>query len=105
MKLKQKLKPFIYTAAVLCMSISCKKEDPCGSTFCCGASVQKLSFVKNIENARADIGLADEFIIEGLTDRHGQSAAGLCYLQEQAGTFAGQLRTTYDFRTNTPQTY
>ena len=105
MKIKQKLKPFIYTAAVLCMSISCKKEDPCGPASCCGAPSQKMSFIKNVENARTDIGLADEFIIEGLTGRYGQSAASLCYLQAQAGTFAGQLRTTYDFRTNTPQTY
>ena len=107
MKIKQKLKPFIYTAAVLCMSISCKKEDPCGPASCCGAPVQKMRLVKNLENIRADIGLAGDFLIEGLKDEYteGETAAGLCYLQAQERAFAGQLKTTHDFRTNLPQPY
>ena len=111
MKLKQKIPLWavrcVGWGAVFALTIGCKKEDPCGLALCCGAPVQKMSFIKNLENVGADIGLASEFIIEGLNDEYtkGQSTARLCYLQEQAGTFAGQLRTTYDFRTNTPQPY
>ena len=107
MKIKQKLKPFIYAAAVLCMSLSCKKEDPCGPASCCGAPDQKMRFIKNLENARADIGIAGDFIVEGLKDEYTKqpSSAGLCYLQEQSGTFAGQLKPTHDSKPNTPQTY
>ena len=49
MKLKQKLKPFIYAAAVLCMSISCKTNDPnaCGSG-------SKLTCIANLKNVKAD---------------------------------------------------
>ena len=50
MKLKQKLKPFIYTAAVLCVSISCKTNDPSA----CGPTSQKLTCIANIKNAKAD---------------------------------------------------
>jgi len=97
----------LYAAAVLLMSVSCKKEEPCDDGSCCGVAPQKLSFVKTVENARADIGLAEEFLIEGLYDTYtkGESGATLCIQQARLGTYNDQLKTSYDFRTGQPQPY
>ena len=64
MKIKQKLKPFIYTAAVLCMSLSCKKDPPlpvdpllgfsCSDGTCCGRDNTTYEYVQKLENMPAD---------------------------------------------------
>ena len=56
MKIKQKLKPFIYAAAVLCMSLSCKKEpipEPdysCNDGTCCGLPGAEYVYIGKFEN-------------------------------------------------------
>ena len=57
--MKKQWKHYLYIAAVLCVSASCKKEelaDPsCDDGTCCGEYVgEKYKFIKNIENEPAD---------------------------------------------------
>ena len=56
--MKKQLKPWLYVAAVLGMSVSCKKEVPdpsCNNGTCCGTYVgTRYKFIKNIENEPAD---------------------------------------------------
>ncbi len=85
MKIKQKLKPFIYTAAVLCMSISCKKDEcPCGE---CGAPKQKMSYVTTLENARADVDWNGDFGIENIG-----SGISVCF--QQLEQYEGKFQQT-----------
>ena len=68
MKLKQKIPLWavrcVGWGAVFALTIGCKKEDPCGSSFCCGVSPQQLRYVQTVENARA-YAWPDGLIIEG----------------------------------------
>ena len=109
MKIKQKLKPFIYTAAVLCMSISCKKDEPPPTMAArCGLPNEKFTYKMTFENARADFGLAGEFIIEGLRSEvrdKAQAAAFLCLLEDELSTSIDKLEITYDFRVMKLQPY
>ena len=56
--MKKQLKPLLYVAVVLGMSVSCKKEVPdpsCNNGTCCGTYVgTRYKFIKNIENEPAD---------------------------------------------------
>jgi hypothetical protein len=110
MKTKNKapiLKALAYTTLLLCIGSSCQKE--LCDNYCCGAGTQELSYVKTVENARADIGLAGDFIIEGLINPSrpfdGEWSASLCYQQERQGIFANQLKTSYNFRKDTVRPY
>jgi hypothetical protein len=71
----KKLSPFgrqpllvwgFYTAAVLCMSVSCKTKDPCPNSSCCGDSSRKLVYQQTIENAKADVLGGVGLVIENL---------------------------------------
>lgn len=75
--MKKQFKPWLYVAAVLLMSVSCKKEqtpDPpyegfCKDGSCCTGPATVLKFSKKIENARADfnrIGSNYGFLIESI---------------------------------------
>ena len=56
--MKKQLKPWLYVAAVLLMSVSCKKEVPnldCDDGTCCSTvKSNRFRFVQFIENAPAD---------------------------------------------------
>jgi hypothetical protein len=99
------LKALAYTTLLLCIGSSCQK-DLCDN-YCCGHPNQQLSYVKTVENARADIGLAGEFIIEGLINPAFKSleTASLCYQQEQQNMFANQLKTSYNYTVDTIRPY
>jgi hypothetical protein len=105
---KQKPKQWLYIAGLLCMAVSCKKEDPCGSGACCGGIDQQFSYVKTLENARADIHKSGVFLIEGLINPQrpleGEWGASLCYQQQINESFKGQLMVTYygDSKTSLP---
>ena len=69
MKIKQKLKPLLYTAAVLCMSLSCKKDPPpedqtplidysCNDGTCCGPPTAKYTFIKEFKDEPVGFGYA-----------------------------------------------
>ncbi len=117
--MKQKLKKWLYVftlwgiegALLLCMSVSCKKIDPCGIGACCGGIDQQFSYVKTVENARADIHKSGKFLIEELinADRplEGEWSAALCHQQEINESFKGQLIVTYygDSKTSHPYKY
>jgi hypothetical protein len=93
---KQKLKKYLYIAGLLCMSIGCKKDDPCGGqNACCGAPDQEMTYRMSIENARADVG-SDYLVIEGISD-----APIICY--QQIEQYDGKLKTTYS--NGQPPTY
>jgi hypothetical protein len=57
--MKKQWKPWLYVAAVLCMS--CEKKNPDA----CGPSEGKYRYVRTIKNARADLGQNAFFAIEG----------------------------------------
>ena len=97
--MKKQWKPWLYIAAALCMSVSCRKEvpDPCNDGSCCGAYDQKLEYQMSFENARADVGFGG-LIIENVK---GESL--ICFQQE--GIYENQLQQSYDFRTGQPQPF
>ena len=62
--MKKQLKQYLYIAAVLCVSASCKSGDLC-QCLDCGVPDQKMTCKKTVKNARADIGFGG-FIIENV---------------------------------------
>lgn len=95
--MKQVLKPLLYAAAVLLMSVSCKKKDPCDDGSCCGAPGQKLSYIQTVENARADVWGA------GLVIENVEGSPSFCHLQESL--YDSKLETTYIDRQPQPFKY
>ena len=82
------MKPLLYVAVVLGMSVSCKKEDPCGNTFCCGSPDEKLRFLRTVENARADTWSGGLVIVDSV-----RTVASYCFSQKDL--YPGNLRVTY----------
>ena len=85
--MKQVLKPLLYVAVVLCMSVSCKTQYPCPDGSCCGASTQKLSYFTTVENARADT-WGGGLVVENIKD-----APSFCL--KQRDLYESELETTY----------
>ena len=59
--MKKQLKPWLYVAVVLLISVSCKKKDPSS----CGPDNGRFRYIRTIKNARADLSQNDFFAIEG----------------------------------------
>ena len=97
--MKRLLKPLLYAAAVLLMSVSCNKKDPCEDGSCCGAPDQKLSYLTTVENARADVWGGMGLVIENL-----KNEAPL-FCPQQASLYEGKLETTYIDRQPQPFKY
>ncbi len=97
---KIKLKQWLYIAGLLCMSVSCKKDDPCGGqNACCGAPDQKMVYRTTVENAKADVGIGSNgILIENLVQE-------MLFCYQQSDLYRGKLKQTYDFRTNEPQPF
>lgn len=86
--MKRLLKPLLYAAAVLLMSVSCKKEDPCDGGSCCGAPSQKLVFIRSLDNVKADVQQPAGLLIENF------GYAGFCVLQSDL-PYIKDLESTY----------
>jgi hypothetical protein len=88
--MKRQWKPWLYVAAVLCMSVSCKKDElDDGSS--CGPPSQELTFLKTLQNARADVADAG-LVLEN------DGFVNYCIKQERTYE-PSQLETTYlDFK-------
>ncbi len=93
--MKKQWKPWLYVAAVLCMSVSCKKEECICAN--CGAPDQKMTYRTTIQNARADVGFAG-LIVESIKDHE----LIVCYQQPPLNV---KLQQTYDFNTGKPQPF
>ncbi|TAG24273.1 MAG: hypothetical protein EAZ32_18775 [Cytophagia bacterium] len=83
--MKKQWKPWLYIAAVLCMSVSCKKEECICAD--CGAPDQKMTYRKTIQNARADV-WGSGLLIENVA-----GAPFFCYQQQLL--YEGKLQNTY----------
>jgi hypothetical protein len=97
--MKRLLKPLLYAAALLLMSVGCNKKDPCDDGSCCGAYDQKLSYVTTLENARADVWGA------GGTGLVIENAIVTSFCHQQQGLYEGKLETTYIDRQPQPFKY
>jgi hypothetical protein len=86
----KKIKKWLYMAGLLCMSVSCKKDDPCGGqNACCGAPDQKMTYRTTVENAKAD-SWGRGLVIEYKNVRY---PTIFCYQQDEI--YDGKLKITY----------
>ena len=97
MNMKRLVKPFLYATVVMLMSVSCERKDPCDDGSCCGSPGQKLSYIKTVENARADVGFS------GLIIENVEGEPLICY--QQQSLYDGKLQQSYNFYTGNPQPF
>ncbi|MCA0230940.1 MAG: hypothetical protein LCH91_10790 [Bacteroidetes bacterium] len=95
--MKRLIKPFLYATVVLLMSVSCERKDPCDDGSCCGSPSQKLSYIKTVDNARADVGFG------GLIIENVEGEPLICY--QQQSLYDGKLQQSYNFYTGNPQPF